>query len=152
MDDARDAVFEASREGQDRVSTVVSYSLGSGASIETLEATDVSGLAQIDLAGNEIANKMIGNAAVNYMTGGGGDDLLVGLGGDDVLFGGAGNDLMYGGPGSDTYYVDSAGDVTYEEGRGGRDRVATSVDFVLGAFFEIEVVEAITLFETTWLG
>ncbi len=82
--------------------------------------------------------------------GGGGNDritgnavgnALIGNGGNDTLNGGAGNDTMTGGAGDDMIFVDSAGDVVVEgTGQGTADRVVASVNFVLAADDQIELL------------
>ena len=64
-----------------------------------------------------------------------GNDLITGGAGNDVLDGGEGADIMDGGAGNDIYYVSEAADVVVENG-GGRDKVMSDIDFVLGATLE----------------
>ena len=71
----------------------------------------------------------------DFMRGQAGNDLITGGAGNDVLDGGAGADTMDGGAGNDIYYVSEAADVVVENG-GGRDRVMSDIDFVLGATLE----------------
>ncbi len=104
VDNAGDTVVEVAGEGNDTIRTAVSYTLAAGLSVETLTTTNAAGLGAIDLAGNEIDNRIEGNDGVNLIAGHGGEDLLYGNGGGDGLTGGAGNDLLDGGAGIDTAF------------------------------------------------
>jgi len=89
-----------------------------------LQTTDSLGTAAINLTGNEFENSITGNAATN------------------IIDGGAGADAMAGLSGNDTYIVDNVGDFVWENvGEGTRDRVQTSVTYVLTAGSEIEILE-----------
>lgn len=79
-----------------------------------------------------------GGIGRDTLEGGDGDDTLEGGVGRDTLIGGAGADRLAGGQNDDFYNVDNLDDVVVElEGDIGVDRVASSVDFVLGdAFIE----------------
>lgn len=69
--------------------------------------------------------------------GGNWNDILIGGSGNDSLSGGQGADTMSGGKGNDTYTVGDAGDRVIEAGRGGTDRVLSSVSFSLtGQYIE----------------
>jgi Ca2+-binding RTX toxin-like protein len=76
-------ILERGGEGIDTVKASVSYALGAGVSVETLQTNSTTGSATINLTGNEISQKIIGNA---------GSNIIDGKGGDDVLTGGAGMD------------------------------------------------------------
>jgi VCBS repeat-containing protein len=152
VEDAGDVIVEEPGEGRDRVAALVSYALGAGSEVEILEAITLSETTPLDLAGNEFVNLVIGNAGANLLSGGGGDDVLVALGGSDRLLGGGGADAMHGGAGDDTYYVGEAGDSAIEGAGQGHDRVAALASHTLTAGSEIEILEAITLSETTALA
>jgi len=114
IDNAGDTVVEVAGEGSDTIRTSVSLTLAAGLSIETLTTTSQAGTTAIDLAGNEIDNRIEGNDGVNALSGNGGLDLLYGHGGDDTLNGGLQGDLLDGGAGLDTaLFVDSF--VTYAD-------------------------------------
>ena len=116
------AVLGTDDGGTDRVSSTVSFTLGSF--IENLVLT---GSGDIGGTGNDLANAITGNAGANS---------LYGLGGNDVLNGGSGADTLYGGDGNDGYYVDNAGDTVVELAGQGTDKVFASVSFTLSAEVE----------------
>jgi Ca2+-binding RTX toxin-like protein len=70
----------------------------------TLAVTDknllLTGVGNINGAGNASNNILIGNAGINVLSGGAGNDTLIGGAGNDVLIGGAGNDSLNGGDGN----------------------------------------------------
>jgi serralysin len=149
VDDAADEVVEAAGQGNDRIATAVTYILATGEEVETLEALNLSDTTAIDLQGNEFANRIIGNDGVNVLRGQAGNDVLIGLGGNDYLAGGTGADQMFGNGGNDTFYVDDAGDTVSERAGDGVDRVAASVSYQLAAQADVQILEAITLGDTT---
>ncbi|WP_269780316.1 S8 family serine peptidase [Methylobacterium sp. Leaf118] len=120
VDRAGDQVFEAIGRGRDVVNTSVSYTLATGQEIEELRVVDKAAKTTLALTGNGFANKIVGDAGNNRLDGGGGSDAL------------------YGDAGNDTYLVDHAGDQVFEATGGGRDAVATSVNYTLTAGQEIE--------------
>ncbi|MGE5562430.1 MAG: M10 family metallopeptidase C-terminal domain-containing protein, partial [Bacillota bacterium] len=111
-----------SGEGIDSVHSSIGWTLS--ANVEELLLT---GTADVDGTGNELANTLTGNS---------GDNALYGLGGNDTLKGGAGDDAMAGGTGNDIYYVDSAGDSVIENAGEGTDTVNSSLSFTLGGNVE----------------
>ena len=113
MDSAADVVTEAASAGTDTVRAGFSYVLG--ANVENLVLT---GTANIDGTGNDLANALTGNAANN------------------ILDGGSGADTLTGGAGNDTYLVDNTSDVVIEAASAGTDTVRASVTYTLAANVE----------------
>jgi Ca2+-binding RTX toxin-like protein len=109
VDNLGDQVIEANGFGYDRVLSSVSFSLAG----QFAEELTLTGKANINATGNELANRLVGNAGAN------------------VLDGGAGADTMVGGAGADTYVVDNAGDVVVEDAKGGVDQIVASVTYSL---------------------
>lgn len=118
-----ETVTEAAGEGNDTVSSTVSYTIATNANIENITLT---GTAAIDATGNAEHNVLTGNGAANTLSGDGGND---------TLDGGAGADRMIGGSGNDTYYVDNAGDLITDTG--GLETVISSLtSYTLGSGLE----------------
>ena len=110
VDDAADVVIETAGAGSDRVFASASYALGAGVSVEILSTANDAGTGAINLAGNELVNRLVGNAGAN------------------TLDGGAGNDRLEGGLGNDIYVVDSVNDKVIELANAGTDRVETGIN------------------------
>lgn len=108
---AGDIVIEAYGEGNDTVSSSISYTLGDN--VENLILT-----ASVNGTGNALNNTITGNSGAN------------------ILDGGAGADTMAGGGGNDTYIVDNLGDTLTENSSAGTDTVQSSVTWTLGDNFE----------------
>ena len=111
VDNVGDVVVEFADGGLGGYDTIVSsvtYALPA-----QVEAIQLTGTANIDATGNDLANVLKGND------------------GNNVLDGGAGADTMTGGLGDDTYIVDNAGDVVNESVGGGTDLVKSSVSYTL---------------------
>jgi serralysin len=135
VDNAGDIVWEYAGEGTgDYVIASASYALTAGSEIEQLQVDSSVGTAAINLTGNEFNNFIFGSS------------------GDNVINGGGGADYMSGGKGNDTYFVDNVGDTLFENGdihstpeneSEGFDTVLTSVNFNVGLYSEIEVLQAI---------
>jgi Ca2+-binding RTX toxin-like protein len=89
VDNAGDAVIEASGGGFDTVRSSVSYTLD--ANVERLLLT---GGPAIDGTGNDLNNVITGNNSANVLSGLDGNDALSGRGGIDFLTGGAGDDTF----------------------------------------------------------
>jgi glucose/arabinose dehydrogenase len=89
VDNVGDRVIEESAGGgHDRTLSQVSFSLEAGQHVEVLATNSSTGMAAINLTGNELGQSIIGNARGNILKGGGGADTLRGLGGADNLHAG----------------------------------------------------------------
>ncbi len=109
-----DIVDESRGGGTDTVLSSISFSLADTAhAIGAIENLTLTGNANINATGNELANVLVGNYGAN------------------VLDGGAGADSMKGGGGDDTYIVDNTNDVVIEAGGSGRDTVKSYVSLSL---------------------
>jgi Ca2+-binding RTX toxin-like protein len=114
VDNANDAVLEASGAGADTVIANASYALAEGSDVQILRTYGSVTTDDVDLTGNAIANTIYGNAASNVIDGGGGADIMYGVSGDD------------------TYFVDNALDDVIEQVNGGNDTVITNASYTLG--------------------
>ena len=113
VDNAGDAVFENSGEGNDTVFSTVHLRLT--ANVENLV---LQGSADLQGYGNSLSNAIYGNS------------------GSNVLDGGLGVDGMLGGAGNDAYFVDNAGDAVFENSGEGNDTVFSTVHLRLTANVE----------------
>jgi Ca2+-binding RTX toxin-like protein len=110
----------------DHAKASISFTLAAGDNIEVLETTDGSGLAAINLTGNELAQAVVGNNGANILSGG--IDNLA--------------DTLIGGAGSDTYIINSVNDDIIElAGNSLADRAKASLSFTLGSGDNIEFLE-----------
>lgn len=109
VDNAGDKAIEAANEGTDRVVTTVSYSLAG----QHIERLTLDGTANINGAGNSLANWIVGNS------------------GNNVINGRTGADRMEGKAGNDQYQVDHKDDQVIEASGQGTDRVESTVSFSL---------------------
>jgi Ca2+-binding RTX toxin-like protein len=91
VDDAGDGVIEAAGQGVDTVRSSVSYALA--ADVENLV---LSGMGDIDGAGNGLSNAITGNSGANRVQGGAGHDVLDGGAGQDTaIFSGTRSDYAF---------------------------------------------------------
>jgi len=140
IDSLADTIVELAGQGDDRVFARLSYVLAAGLSVETLSTGSDSGIAAINLTGNELANTVIGNEGANVLNGGGGDDRLEGRGGNDILYGGAGTNVLVGGLGDDAYILESSANELIEAAGEGNDRVYASASFTLLSGVSVETL------------
>jgi len=115
VDNAADLAIESSAAGGiDTVESSIALTL-----LANLENLVLTGSANINAAGNSLANSLTGNSGNNLLNG----------------FGSA--DSMHGGDGNDVYIVDNVGDQALEtSATGGDDRVQSSVSLSLTSFVE----------------
>ncbi len=89
VDGPGDVVVELAGEGTDTIKSGFDFSLASVANVEKLTLT---GTADLDGTGNDLANTLTGNTGDNHLDGGAGNDILDGDKGTDTLVGGLGAD------------------------------------------------------------
>ena len=108
VDDLGDSVIETPKLATeiDSVQSSVTYTLGAN-----LENLILTGAADLDGTGNELANVIRGN---------GGYNTLSGLDGNDTLYAGDGDDA-HGGNGNDTLFAENTSSWTYLYGDDGND-------------------------------
>ncbi len=115
VDTASDVVTETAAGGTDTVFSTVSLT-GTSSLAANVENLTLTGTANINGTGNELANTLTGNSAANILNGGlgadtlnggAGNDTVVGAGGVDILKGGIGNDILDGGADSDSFVFDT---------------------------------------------
>ncbi|HSW11799.1 MAG TPA: calcium-binding protein [Solimonas sp.] len=123
VEQAGDVVIEAASGGSDVVRAGVSWVLGTGQAVERVQAT---GVANLDLAGNELVNLLIGNS------------------GNNALNGGSGIDTLRGGKGNDQYIIDNAADSTVELLAEGLDIVISSISHTLANHIEQLLLTGVT--------
>jgi len=104
VDNAADTVFEDENGGLDTVLSGIAFTLSAG--VENLTLT---GKANINGTGNDLANVLIGNT---------------------------GNNTLTGGEGNDTYVVQNVKDTVVETALANYDTVQSDVSFTLGANLE----------------
>jgi Ca2+-binding RTX toxin-like protein len=97
VDSTVDTILESAGQGTDTVRSSVSYN-SLDANVENLVLT---GVANINGTGNNLANQITGNSGNNTLNGLGGNDNINGGVGNDNINGGADNDNINGGAGSD---------------------------------------------------
>jgi trimeric autotransporter adhesin len=122
VQNAGDTIVEFASQGTDEVRAGVSYTLTTGADVETLRTTNDAGTAAINLTGNGANNHVIGNNAGNTLDGGGGN-----------------NDELEGRDGDDTYLVNNANVTITEDASRGVDTVRTSVSYTLTTGADVEL-------------
>lgn len=134
VDNVDDLIVEIVGEGTDLVNASVSFDLGSiffFPGMDTIENLTLTGSANIDGMGNQLANKITGNAGDNVLSGNGGKDNLSGGAGNDTLIGGFGADILTGGLDSDRFEFNflsaSIDKDTVKDFVSGTDTIALSV-------------------------
>ena len=122
VENIEDVVTEAPGEGDDSVTSYISYILPANVEDLFLQGNAING------TGNGLDNSLYGNI---------GNNTLIGGAGNDTLFGGSGADTMKGGTGDDRYYVYDVGDVVTEALGEGDDQVSSRlINYVLPANVE----------------
>lgn len=132
--DGTDIIQELVGEGTDELRTATNAVI-LAANVENLTFT---GTGWFVGDGNGSNNRIVADTrnSDGILRGYEGDDSLFAGSGNDLLDGGTGTDVMSGGAGDDEYRVDNAGDIVIELVGGGRDTVASSVSYTLGANVE----------------
>jgi Ca2+-binding RTX toxin-like protein len=123
VQNAADTITEEANGGaNDRIETLISYTLAEGANIEVLATNLYTDVLDFKLVGNSDDNRIVGNWGDNTIEGKGGVDKLEGLKGNDI------------------YIVDNAADTVIElAGDGTADRVMARADYTLGKGVDIEL-------------
>lgn len=116
VDTVFDVLIELPGEGNDIVTSAVSWTLGAN-----FESLTLTGALNVSGTGNALANRIAGNAGNNLLNGLEGNDNLMGGDGADTLIGGLGRDALTGGGGADRFVLNDTA--------AGLDRIA---DFVSG--------------------
>jgi Ca2+-binding RTX toxin-like protein len=127
VDDYSDTLVEASGEGNDIVKASLDWTLGAN-----FERLILEGSADIDGAGNALANQLTGNGGANVLDGAGGNDLLNGGLGADTLIGGLGNDTLVGGGGNDSFIIRQESVFTSSNPGGRTIETDTVSDYAIG--------------------
>jgi Ca2+-binding RTX toxin-like protein len=146
VDNAKDLVIEAAKQGSDIVKSSVDFTLG--ANVEKLELLGAGNLKGV---GNTLANDLSGNAGNNRLDGGAGNDTIGGADGEDTLQGGAGNDrlvgandaakdVLNGGAGNDVYVISDTLDVVIEGAGQGTDTILGLININLSKHANVENV------------
>jgi Ca2+-binding RTX toxin-like protein len=150
--DETNQVDTSDQGGTDTVSSTASYDISTSIGAGYIEKLILTGTANINGTGNDMANVITGNSGNNTLLGGIGNDTLNGLGGHDALDGGAGNDRMFGGSGNDSYTVDSLSDRVFETttatsivDAGGTDTAFSGITLSIDAYAGVRLVENLTL-------
>lgn len=131
VDAAGDVIGENADEGNDIVTSAITYTLGANLERLTLTGAAVNG------TGNELGNLMLGNAAGNTLIGLGGNDNLQGGDGNDVLIGGGGGrDMLMGAGGADRYDFNAIAEST---------NVRTTADMITGGYTAGDQIDVATI-------
>jgi Ca2+-binding RTX toxin-like protein len=164
IDSTTDLVEELAGEGSaDKIYTSVSITLLENNNVEQVFTIDANALF---ITGNGLNNFFQGSNGADSLDGGAGDDEINAGVGDDTIVGGTGADTMLGGAGEDQYFVDDAGDRVVEINNtpatglplatwladlyaGVRDRVNSTVNFVLSEYLEDLILAGIANLEGT---
>jgi Ca2+-binding RTX toxin-like protein len=100
VENAGDVTIELSGEGN----ADIVYAFVSIASLaDNIERLTITGVGDLNAAGNALGNRVNGNTHNNTLSGLDGADVIQGLAGIDTLYGGAGLDIMTGGAHADTF-------------------------------------------------
>ncbi len=154
VDNVGDQVFETKGAykatdagGTDIVMSSVSYSIASNINgRQHIENMTLTGSANINATGNDLANVLTGNAGANVLSGLDGNDTIDGGGGNDTIIGGKGKDSMSGGLGNDVFKFASALDTwAWSDFAGATASTAEVItDFTAGDKIDLSGVDAIS--------
>ncbi len=137
VDNIGDVVVEEAGEGRDQIrSSAIDLDLANFANVEDLRLT---GNVNLDLTGNNLANKLLGNNGDNVILGGAGADTISGKAGEDTITGGLGRDIMTGGAGLDTFVFNDVAETGAT--RTTRDKI-TDFDQGEGDMIDLSAVDA----------
>ena len=143
VDVAGDVIVELAGEGDDLVTSLVTYTLSAN-----VERLTLGGSVALDGTGNELGNTLTGNSGANRLFGLDGADTLNAGSGDDTLDGGVGADSLVGGSGNDVYVVDDPADTILEAAGAGNDVVNSSA----ATYVLADNLEKLTLTGTAGIG
>jgi Ca2+-binding RTX toxin-like protein len=119
IDNAKDSVTELKGQGDDEIEASISIDLSKYDYVETVRLT---GSTDLNVTGDDLANRIFGNT------------------GNNVLDGGKGADQMAGGKGDDTYVVDNTKDNVTELKGQGDDEIQASINIDLSKYDHVETV------------
>jgi Ca2+-binding RTX toxin-like protein len=101
------------------------------------QGTGVDSLVNIENAtGTNFRDELAGSDLANRLLGLGGDDTIHGSGGDDHIEGGLGGDILYGGAGDDVLYAETAAAAAAAEYSFNQMEGGAGDDLIFGAMFD----------------
>ncbi len=152
VDQIDDRIIELPGGGDDRVIASITWTLE-----DEVEQLSLSGSADIDGTGNDLANRLTGNAGRNRLDGGAGHDRLHGGAGRDTLLGGSGADSLDGGMGADELTGGVGADIfTFRSAAEAQGDIITDLNAGEGDRIDLRLIDAATTRTGdqafTWIG